>query len=841
MARRTFRQILSDYRGLDKRGSELTRDLDFFPEFQNFVVSSQGDALVTREGVKIYSPNGPYLGLFTSTWNDPDTGELTEEIVGLSDSLYRLEARTFVIAYAGANSPVQLNLTLDATTETFKVNIVENIASVLTTKLDYDIGTGLELAPVDLAGLKTQIDAISGGLYTATITGTTTTPAALVLPITLNADLSGGSYAMTWYEWEAVNKTVTTPFATYYASRGNDGFEHASVENLEGNLYIATGYENLHKYDGQTLYLAGCPEIDPPSLANGGAGSLTGTYTYYARYKQRDSRLTTRTFAVSIASSEIVLTADLVDVTFDNLIAGTGYNTNGALVNGAQLSITTGVTVTNTPHTMKVGDLAAIYDANKDLIVYRRLTAVTATTLSWDADEAIDVTSGHPISNGLTIEIFRNKDGGTLPYLQSEWPNNCFAATQTIEDDITDANLGESIDLPQKTPDLLTTKPKYLREHQGMLITAGAVAEPNTVRYSDVENIEGFPAASNIFDVTSTSKGGITGLISDYERLIVGKEFSLYSYAGDLDLGGVIPQKIGDGAVGIACHNSIADTEFGVMFLTRVGFRRIRYGQVEDMGDDRGTGGPLDPYFTDPAASDSEQLQVKRVWGVILDGQQIYLCFVPAETGSGTGRYANDYSKIFYFDWGQRIWGEWTGINAAGGIAVQDRLAWYLSKRSDTTLTVTGNAQKTQNSGTEHDYADHYEAIEPLVGTSWDSLGQPSLLKKVLYLKLYNLFRGGFSAAFTVDVQSEVNYVRSNPHSETSLTFGTTSSGGWGYGAWGIFSWGTPSVKTRRTKLKPARVTAIRFLLSNDRLHERTTISGIEYEVAGAYNQEIKE
>lgn len=843
MARRVYRQILSAYRGLDLRGSDLDRPLETFIEFQNIIITSQGEAIATRDGTKIFSPNGPFLGQWSASWSDPTSGELKEEIVALSDSLYRLKARSFSIVYSGSNNPVQFNLKLDTTTQTFKATIVENIASVLTTKLDYDLGTGLEAVPISLLNLQTAVNAISGGLYTATVTGATSNPAALVLPITLNADLASGSktVTLTYYEWEAINTTVSSPFGTYYANRGNTTFEHASAINLDGCLYIGTGFEHLHKYDGQTCYRAGAPEGPQPTTVSGGAGALSGAYVHYIRYRQVDNRSNLRTFALSLPSDELTLATEQATVTITNIQAGTGYNTNCALVNGNQAGITTGVTVTNTPHTVKTGDTVHLIDRNTGDLVSRVVTGTTATTLSWAATTAIDVNNNDVISNGLIIELYRNKNGGTLPYLQGLYPNNSFSATQSVTDNVADGALGDPIDLPQKTPDLLTTKPRYVREHQGMLVTAGDPAEPNSVRYSDVANVEGFPLASNWFDVPSTSKGAISGLISDYERLIVGKEFSLYSYAGDLDLGGIVPQKIGDGAVGIACHNATADTEYGAIFLSRVGFRRIRYGQVEDLGDETALGGPLDPYFTDPVAGVSETPQTKRAWGIVLDGAQTYYCFVPAESGSGTGRYANDFSKLLWFDWAQRAWGEMSGINAGGGIAVKDRALWFLSKRTDAALGVTGNLMRSPMTGTEHDYADHHEAIEVVFGTGWDAMGDPSQLKKVLYLKLYNLLRGVFITAFSIDVTTEVNYVRNQPHSQTTLQFGQTSSTGYGYGAWGLFPWGSPSVKTKRTKLKPGRISSIRFRISNANLHQRTALSGLEYEVAAAYKREMKE
>lgn len=841
MSRRVFQQIFSNYRGLDLRGSDLTNSLDFFSDFKNFQISAQAEAIYTRKGTKIISSDGPYLGMWCNAYTNPDTGALVEEILGISDSLYKLNEKTFVVAYAGANSPTTMSILLDSATQTFKVAIVEDGVS----KLNYDIGTGLEASPVTLAGLKTQIDGISGGNYTATITGTTTTPAALALPITLVADgdLVSADVTLTWYEWEEVNTVIDPPFATSYAARGEDAYEHPSVINMEGSLYIATGYETLHKWDGQTCYRAGAPEPSAPTTAISGAGSLTGDYRYYYRYKHTDHQGVARAFALSPASEDLTLTADSASVTVANLEDDTGFNTGCAsYTGGPDLIIGSGaeIDVQNTPHTIRVGDKILV-EAQGDTIEGPFLvTAVTATKLTINAGDGFTTASSGYISAGLSIEIYRNKDGGTLPYLWREICNNSFAATRAVVDDTLDDNLGGAIDLPQKTPDLLEVAPKYLREHQGMIVAAGDMNEPNRARFSDVENIEGFPGASNYLDVPGTSKGGITGLISDYERLVIGKEYALYSFAGDLDQGGIIPQKIGDGTVGIACHNSIADTEFGAIFLAHIGFRRIRYGQVEDLGDEAGLGGPLDPIFTERASSASRTLKLKRCWGIVLDGDQSYFCFVPTESGADTSKYVNGYARLLWFDWGQRAWGEFSGINAGGGMCVKDRQLYFLSKRDHVSLTVTGTVSTDPDTNSAYDYADHAEPIEVSLTTAWDSLGSPSMLKKVLYLKLYNIFKQSWFGDYAVTIKTERNFIENTTHSQNVLSFSSAGTVGWGNFAWGG-SWATAIVRWVRTKLKPGRLSAIRLVLTNSNLHQRTSLTGIEYVVAAAYKQEMKE
>lgn len=841
MATHVIRKNFSDFRGQDLRKSDLTRDRAAAIEFLNVVIEDDQEALVTRPGSKIRTPSGPYLGLWTYSWTNPTTGETEEELVGLSDNLERLTEETFAVAYAGASSTVQVNIYFNTATSTYKFKIIEDVAGTLTTMLDYDLGTGLEASPVTLANLDTQITAISSGDYSATYSGTTTHPAAF-LPVIQNEDLSGGTLNITYYEWEDINASVSTPFSAYYAARGSAGFEFASAKNLEESLYIAAGgYQYLLKYDGQNVYRAGLPEATAPSIALNATGSLTGDYFYVSRLRQTDNRGNIRTFWESDYSDTVTLAGDSMDVTLTNVLAGTGFLTNCAIVNGNQNGITTGVTVDNTPHTVKVGDTITLLDRSVSpaALVERVITAVAATSLTWAATTAIDVDDNDVISVGLVHELYRNKAGGTFMYLVGEFPNNSFTATQVINDDLADTSLVVELDVSLKNPELLDVKPRYIQEHQGLTVVGGAFNEPNIVRYSNADNIEGFDTVANVLNVPTTTLGGVSGLISDNERLIVGKETCLYSYAGDLDAGGIIPQRSGDAGVGIAAHNSIQETTWGTLFISQYGIKRVQYGQIQDIGE------PVDAFFTRIHSSSSTTPRLKHAFSIVDEKNKTYLCYIPTETGTGTSQYANDNSRIRWLKWrpgaNNDVLGEFSGMNCGGGIAVFGGDLVYQSRREDLGSGVAGNCFFPVGTGGDDDYVDHTEAIDFQVGLQWDDLDAPSILKLPLWLKVYNLAHFGFIPSFTLTIRAERDFTLGGTYSETSMSVGDASTSGWGYGEWALFSWGSPSSRIARTRLKRQRVRAFRFVLGNNTALEKVSLTGIEYEVAMAYQPVMKE
>lgn len=832
MATKTIRKHFNAFQGIDRRSSDLTRSPEAAIAIRNARFTRSSD-LVNRNGSKILGPNGQYLGHYTHTWSSTVDGSVNEEMLSVGAKLYRRKSFSFTVAYANAANPVQLNIYLVTTASpyVFRVRIVEGTTQVL----DFSIGTGLESSPITLAALRTAINAVAG--FTCTVTGDTTKPAALVLPTSLNLDLASGpkSQTITWYDWEAVNETVTDTFANYYAARGNDAFELCSMVNARNVAIFATGYEPARMYDGQTLFRLGVPEPAAPTLAVGGGGALTGTYTYIQAYVQVDNRGNRIEGTESVISASVAPAAQSVNATCPNLLANSGYNTNCALVNGNQVGVTT-ITVTNSPHTMKVGDTAYFLDRSTGSYVERLVTATTATTITI-AGANVNVNNTDVISNNLRIAIYRIKNGGIDYFSVAEIPNNSFAATQVYNDNKADTALGLQylFAADGRDHDILANSPRYLVVHQEQLIAAGSFSDPDTIFISLPGEPWYFPIDGGSFDVISTRAGGISGLGSDGTFLIAGKESELFIGSGDFSAPGQFRFERFNQSIGFACHNTIREIGDGIAFLSKIGFYTLRGGsRLVELGEG------VNKVFGDPVYSEAARLQLKRSFGLYWESEELFVCYVPCESGSGTSRFANSNALIFTYDTFFEGWIDWTALNMGGGMCIFGDELWWQSRRDDTALTVTGNLWRMVNQGNIYDFADHDVAIDWRFEPQWDDGGEPSTLKLVTRMRIYSLIRDVLQAAFAMTVKTEIDYGYGLVHSNFMAQFGQAGSAGYGYGAWGSSPWGSPVTATILYKLRVTKLRSIRFLFSHNTIHEKVAISGWEYEMSAPYREEMK-
>ncbi len=822
MSERTINKNFNNFRGRDIRSSDLVRDADYAIEFQNARVAKE-DSCVKREGFKIRAPKGQYEGLFSYNWNDIDNNDTSSELISISDNIYKQISSSFTVTYSGSDSPTYISICLDTSSSTFKCILVEDGSEVL----NYDLGTGLESSPVTLSNLKTQIDAITN--FSAVISGTTSIPAAF-LPCTLYADLISSSQVLEVLEWEKINTLVNNIFGTYHGARGAETWELASCVNINNVLYIATGYEYLHKYDGQNVYRAGLPYASTDPTTSLSATGITDTNVEYIYlYKQVDNRGNIIEGVESFPSSPVSPVNQKILVTVANIEAGDGFNTGCAIVNGTQAGVTT-ITV-DSGHTFKVGDTAYFLDGVSSSYVERGITAKTATTITIDGAN-VNVLDNAVISNNLRIVIYRNTAGGSIYYKVAEIPNNSFASTQVYSDALAIASLGTEYQAPTFPRDLLEVIPRYLCDHQNLLITSYG----NTWFFSSGESPEYFPAETNFNQIKATKSGGIRGLGSDQEHLVIGTEGNLYVITGDLVSGNARQEDLGNG-VGFACHNSITTVGDKLMFLTKYGFWSLKNGyNLEEIG------APINPIFTTKGAPTTETPKLRRAVAAYFDETQEYICFIPNESGTGTAKYANTTSSTHVFDDFHQAWAEWTGLNMGGGLTIYENNIYFQSKVEDASVTVTGYLWIRSAQGVVDDYSDHNEAIDFKLGSQWLFASEPSVFKVFLRLKVYNLLRQLLSATFTLDVSVERNLSLGLTWFSFQLDFGTSlSSVGWGYFSWGIDPWGTVQEESQKIKLKSGKAKSIRFVMRNNELNQKAAISAWETVYTAPYNIELKD
>jgi hypothetical protein len=786
-----------------------------------------------RKGYQGAASSKGGAGLFTFKKYDA-IGQETFEVIAIDSKLWRLTENALTIAYSGSNAPCLAYVFFDSSISAYRFQILEGSNTVL----NLSLGLGIdEVSPVTLTALRNAINALTG--FTASITGSGSVPAAF-LDTQVDVDLLSGNFVGVARSWTEVNSPGTL-FPGNVTYKNDESFENTSGVQLQNCLYLSNGYDEVIKYDGQNAYRAGVPEpASITAVASATAGGFTGdNYVYKVQYLQKDAQ-GNETSGNWIASdppiSIPVITPSQISLTVANILAASGFNTNCAVVNGAQTVVTT-ITVDNgsgSAHTLKVGDTAYFYDAVTANYVERLITAVTPTTITIQG-AGVTVADNAVISNNLRIVLWRSKNSATYPtvfYAVAEIPNNSFSATQTYVDLKADTSLGATFIEPE-TDRSPPVKGRYISAYQNIMITAGNLQFPNQVSFSDVESPEYFSVPDNSFQVSDLLGDRITGISPSNEFFIVFQSRAIHSVSGDLStLQFRVDQVAND--IGCAAHATIKDISGALAFLSYNGPRVLQGGQIP-----KGLGpfetnqniSRIDPIFEQRGETDSQKLwQFKRATAFHDRVGQKYLCYVPCETDLSGERYANENSLIFVYDYPRDAWLEWDEINAAGGMTeLQNEIFFSERKYYQSLLTAGSYLYRFHNSNTAFDYADNASPIDFYWISAWDFFGEASVLKNFLAIRMFST--EDTSSEFDLVVETQVNWIK-EPYSILSVTIG---GGGYGQDQWNVDPWGSPSEPTLTRKLNNNRVKSLRVVFRNSELQKNILLTGYELEVATPY------
>ncbi len=704
------------HQGLDLKTSDLTRGPSFASGMRNAQYRHSG-APEKRKGYHGNAGTFGGYGQWTYQRANPTTGADESEIVGLDQNLFRVRKATIAITYAGAETNCKLSILFDVTTAQYRCQIEEGTATVL----DFALGLGFdEASPITLAQLETAIDALAG--FTAVISGTSSTPAAFLQSVRAWDLVGSGAYTGTARYPEQVNTTVSNPLAAFYAKRNNTDFENASAVNIANCLYVGTGFDHTMKYDGQTFCRAGIPAPSSVASALNGAGAVTGSnYEHRAQCVQFDAAGNIVEGNLTAVPARLNPAAQQMAVTVANVLAGSGYNTNCAIVVGAQVGVNT-ITVddgSGGTHTMKSGDTAYFYDAISAAYVTRAVTAVAAGSITV-AGAAVTVADNAVVSNNLRIAIFRNQTSATTPqvfYLVAEVPNNSFAATQVVADNLPDASLGALL-TPPATDRSPPPKGKYVSQWNGAMIVMGDPANPTTLYSSDSDGPEYFPADSNQWLIEAQSGDKLAGGAQNGDVFVCmgGDTFAVLS--GDI-LTASIRVDVRAKDVGCVSHASITEVNGGLVWLSKKGPRYSIGGQIpQPLGqavDDGGKPLPtsrIDSVFSNEGKLEDERFQVKRAVGINDKLSQKYLLYVPAESTTSGSRHSNSSSRIYAYDYTRDAWLEWTNMDLAGGAAILGDEFFFQERRySSFALAVVSIMYRRHGLDDALDYADHNKAM----------------------------------------------------------------------------------------------------------------------------------
>lgn len=260
------------------------------------------------------------------------------------------------------------------------VTVLDN--TIITQFYDRPFGNGIDATPYTINQFIFDLMIAPPGVPGVTMSGdiiNTNHPAAfleIVEPTIVN---SSGLLTLQYYYWEPVNRTLPITFTPCTNDElMDDDFEVASFAPFDDVMYIANGLNEVQKFDGQEVYRAGMQNgIDPLLLADNAGAAITpfvagNVYKYLMAYAQIDTVGHLVEGAPTEQYTHTVVAANAaIDVTVNDLLDGTGWNTNCGIAVGG---ITTGYgpdidgyyynNALLTQNTLKIGDNAYYMDTS---------------------------------------------------------------------------------------------------------------------------------------------------------------------------------------------------------------------------------------------------------------------------------------------------------------------------------------------------------------------------------------------------------------------------------------------------------------------------------------------
>jgi len=619
-------------------------------------------------------------------------------------------------------------------------------------------------------------------------------------------------------------------------------FENSATINIHGNLYVANGYDDLHKYDGQTFYRAGLPKATPaPTAVTVGVGGGNGinddrqhSYTFLQIDNQGnviEGEISDQNAIVSYSGSQDA------DVTVTNLIAGSGFNTNCAIVAGVQVAVNT-ITVDDGAggaHTMQPGDTAYFFDGVTGGFITRNVVSIVAGVSITIAGAAVDVLDNAVISNNLRISLYGTTASGTDRFLIDEFPNDSFNATQVIRDDVTAAEILNNAQFaePLIVPSL-PRKTRYITEFQDTLVLAGDNANVNAIYFADFGNSrEGFDVFQRSILAESGKGDRITGIGTNNEILLTGKERSLFVTSGDISTFRIRTDQLTSGDIGVQSHHTIREVLGALAFLAEDNVYVVKSGQLPiPIGD------PILPVIIGDIENVGSNFILKRAQAVNDVNNQKYYLFLPTEQVAFGEITADEDSRILSYDYFKGSWSRRNQVNAMSGFAKINKEVWFAERRNSVPTTSVENFAYLFGKGDEDsDYNDHQNSIPWVFGTDWEYAEDAVIFKRLLRMRPLAVVEIIPNSVATLEMDCEIDWFEGVVGSAKTVTIGLTGTG-WGFGSWGTFPWGDPKsidrdplvFKMKRTKLK-----SWRFIFRNSEFFENVRLSGYEQQLALPY------
>lgn len=633
-----------------------------------------------------------------------------------------------------------------------------------------------------------------------------------------------------------------------------NSFQNVSHTLLNNNIYFATGVDEICKYDGNKIYRAGLPVPNSNNLSatnetevssfNTGDVNIgveedndTATTSYYmTTFKHVDNNGNVIQSTQSVAKKLTGATHQsshrhLVEVQIPTIMHGSGFSVDDIdiVIWRAPHTTTEEVKDASSFYQVTTGDSSLTHTMTYADWLTLNLTIADYVNVTLDMVDPADQTTWQVVIDNNLVDNYKyNTSLKYLDYLPDEVIN--------VHDFITTSDYAEGRhDLPPKA--------KYITNHQGCLVLAGTEENPNEIFYSLPEfnfitgeiGSEYFPNNSNSVIVPGANGTNVTGMKTLRESLLVFNEKSISVLSGDLTTTGVQYLKkdalTAQGEQGSLSSNSVQEWEGTLTFLSQEGI----------LSTNSNLSYPKEMSETIKPLMLNKKFDRKRAISFFTADQDVIGFFIPVKDedhindATKEGIFNDSFSsRLFVYDVKIDGWIEWDNIDMSGGVARHNNETYFLS-RLDGRISLHIFKTAADKSA----YSDFSDPINTTLVTSWDSLGNSSLFKKFIRLKVFctdsqQKFEGN---KFTLNL-----YLRSNFDNNDigPITLDPGTFGGWGIPEWGDFSWGARDFKGIRTKLF-GKSKAIALHFNNNNINENILMSGYAMEVASPYAQEIKE
>ena len=728
------------------------------------------------------------------------------------------------------NGNIKISLFADGQNR-FKFEILDLTTDTLL--VDKSLEDGETSNSLTVYELNVEINSKFG--ISSTYTGdVSTSPAAALLDITKYTLSAGNSFSLKSRYWESVprgdHSTSTVTFPNYDKTvstrlTNKDYLENASFAEMNNLVYISNGFDPVMKYDGTQVYRAGlpCPGV---TYASDGFSISSGFGTSGTNFSA------TKTQSQTSPSTP----------TTHKYIYGVRYSFTDAIGN----TITSRLNYLEAP--VLTTDSTTGIDSNDFFDI--KVPRLTDTDFCLKSKNNAGTTIPNP---NLKIEIFRtlsNQGLGSAFFkiltVQNEdqtasgasgapanTNDNFFVHRDNQTDDAIGTN--EVYVIPENKTHDLPPFGKYLSVFKNCLVITGQPTNVNALNYSIGPLVLGeigseyFPDADNQAIVESPIDTAITATAPLRDLLYIFHSNSIHVLAGDISDPNGIPFTVDllsrESGIGCVSNSSIVEFANMLMFLSDDGLYTIDASTAINE-----ISAIIRPLFKEKTFSFKRA--VAKTWA----DKQLIVVNLPAEL-TGTDIYTDvSDSLTLVYDYFRGAWLKWNTIDASGGIDTFGNTLFYSTREATKSRLVSFNS-----SSTEYDYADHINKIDFKYETNWESLGEPTVPKKYLRLKIYSFDNDESfeSPKFNLVASLQKNYFESDLGSIT-FNFGGGAFG-WSNAEWGGFPWGDATQARLKSKLPTGKAACLKIKFLNDNINENILLTKYELEIAAPYRREVKE